>query len=258
VDIAVMDYGLGRKQQDILKANNVILQKCTKDGNIVNIRYRDMHRFLKNKAYEQVLNCDGGDVIFQDNITPLFDTHKNQLRAVPEAVCPSSYVYYTIMLKSYPKELEKDIARVVIGKRLVGGFMLAPAKKFKKLCLDILKIVRNKNAYGPDQIALNYLFYKEGFFPLPQKYNFVIPANVGNFKIGNGVFLDKSGKIIPVIHNAGGGSSKMFRVIRNFGFGKNYNQFNYFAYFLVRLYAKLTFIIIPIFKLINKLSSGKE
>ena len=85
-DIIVLDYGLTKKQREKLKRKNVLVYPFKKDGYIVNIRLRDLSNLLKKKNYEQILMCDGGDVIFQDNIMDLLSKKSSKFRVVCENV----------------------------------------------------------------------------------------------------------------------------------------------------------------------------
>jgi len=61
----------------------VIIFKGTKKYHIVNKRFFDSAKYLKNKSYDQILFIDGGDTIFQEDITHVFNKDKNTFRVVP-------------------------------------------------------------------------------------------------------------------------------------------------------------------------------
>src|SRR5260370_42687069 len=84
IDVVVLDYGLTREQGQQLRSQGVILHPSMKDGNLTNIRYRDLVAFLDGKAYDQVLSIDGGDIIFQADISLMFERDKESFRAVRE------------------------------------------------------------------------------------------------------------------------------------------------------------------------------
>jgi hypothetical protein len=242
VDIAILDYGLNLEQIKKLKENKVKIIPCVRDGHVVNIRYRDMLKFLKNNKYEQILLCDGGDIIFQRDITPFFYKNKKAFKVTFENL-KSNFVDYLFARHPFYQEFEEDIYKTLKDKKMInGGFIIGPYEKFNKLCGNMSKLIKNKNLYGPDQVILNYTLYKTGFVELDSSLNYVINNNTG-FKVRNGVFLDKNNQIIFVVHNAGG--FKFLRSVKNFGHGPGYNIINWPIYFLIRISIKLNIFSIP-------------
>src|SRR3989339_411849 len=71
IDIIVLDYGLTNNQKKKLLQQNVIIVNCVSSGHIVNKRFTDAAQFLKTTNYDQVLFADGGDIIFQEDISHL-------------------------------------------------------------------------------------------------------------------------------------------------------------------------------------------
>jgi hypothetical protein len=242
VDIIILDYGLKDKQKKELLSKKIKLIKCNKDGHIVNIRYRDMLKFLKKNHYSKILSCDGGDIIFQKNIVNLFYDTQDKFLVTFENL-ESNFIDYLIEHKPFSKKMEEEIIFTIKDKKTInGGFIIAPYDQFIELCVFMNKLIKNKKIYGPDQIVLNYFLYKRGFLPLNQSFNYVINNNKG-FKIKKGVFFDENDKIIPVVHNAGGYG--LFRSIKNFGYGPDYNQFSKITYVILRIFTKLKLYKIP-------------
>jgi len=240
VDIIVMDYGLDEEQKKKLLEKKVKVIACKKDGHVVNIRYRDIHKFLKNNYYEQIMNCDGGDIIFQKDITKLFEENKKEYRAVCEDLdkAASNMVEYALLRKCFVPKLAAKMIRLLEDKKPInGGVILAPYKKFIKLCLNMEKMILNKNIYGPDQIILNYTLYSTGFIKLDKTYNYTLFNSEIKFKIRNGVFFDENSNKIAIVHNSG--ATSLFRVIRNFGYGEGYNQIKPLSFFIFNLYYKI-------------------
>src|SRR3989344_5251399 len=131
-EIAVMDYGLTAEQIKRLKGQGVIVQKCVRDGFPNSIKFRDIGNFISSKEYDQVLTCDGGDIIFQENINYLFEQDKEMFRAVCEDVSPP---FESFINDCFDKEDIKNIKDVLKGKKLVNaGVLLAPYWRFKQLC----------------------------------------------------------------------------------------------------------------------------
>ena len=83
-DVVVLDYGLNGDQRRRLSSAGIMVHPSLANGNITNIRYRDMARFLDGRSYDQVLSVDGGDIIFQGDISHLFDRDKSEFRGVCE------------------------------------------------------------------------------------------------------------------------------------------------------------------------------
>jgi hypothetical protein len=216
-DICILDYGLDDSAR--LNMPDAKFYLSNKDGHIVNLRYRDLIKVL-DEGYEQVLLCDGGDIIFQSDISQLFELNPESIRGVVEYDVP----YDSLFLYKFNKEYQADIEETVKGRGLInGGFVLAENNLFKEVCKEYLEIVRDLKSFGPDQLGVTYLSYKKGFVEIDRGFNFVINAFVEDkFTIRKGVFYFSSGNIIPVVHNAG--RYKAFRPIKNFGFGKDRNQ----------------------------------
>ncbi|MGC8765299.1 MAG: glycosyltransferase [Brevinematia bacterium] len=221
IEVLILDYGLSKAQRFYLEANNILLKKCIKDGHVANLRFRDILSFLKdNPQYEQILSCDGGDIIFQDDISHLFEKDKDSYRAVCEKISPA-FEYFITTEYFYRKDLKILKEMAILNRTINAGFIIAPYDKMIALCKKVLEMVKNKTKFGPDQIVVNHVFYKEGFIELPSKYNFIPVTSNEEFYIENGIFFDREGKKIPVVHNAG--NMSFFRAIENFGYGEGYN-----------------------------------
>lgn len=220
IDILVLDYGLSKAQEYYLKEKKVIIQKCIRDGHVVNLRFRDLYYFLQKNPYEQILTCDSGDIIFQEDISHLFEENKNEYRAVCEDLAP--FFDFFIDSESFYKDDIKEIKEVLLLKKMINaGFILAPYEKMKHLCKTIIDKTKDKSKFGPDQILVNYVLHKEGFISLPTKYNFIPVTCLEEFYIKEGIFYDKNHQKIPVVHNAG--NFEYFRSIENFGYNANHN-----------------------------------
>ncbi|MEJ5284170.1 MAG: glycosyl transferase family 8 [Brevinematia bacterium] len=221
IDILILDYGLSKAQRFYLKNDGVLLKECVKDNHVANIRFRDLLSFLKeNNNYEQILSCDGGDIIFQDDISFLFEEHKDSFRAVCEKIT-SPFEYFITTEYFFKSDIKPLKEILIVNKTINAGFFLAPYDKMVMLCQKVVDMVKNKSKFGPDQIVVNYVMYKTGFVELDTKYNFIPATNNEEFYIKDGVFYDANGKKIPVVHNAG--NIRFFRSIENFGYGKGFN-----------------------------------
>jgi len=237
VDILVLDYGLTKEQVIKLKNNKIIVKKCNKDGNIGNIRFRDAAQFLSKRFYDQVLMTDGGDIIFQKDISEIFKKNKDEFRAVVET-------YFIINLNTtfsnvfFGKENVKKMYQILKGKKMINcGVVLGPKNKMLSLSKEVYSLIKNKYGYGPDQAAVNYVLYRDGFKALDQGYNMIFQTCKREFFIENGEFYFENGKKIPIVHNAGG--KDFMRIIKNFGYGKKYNKIRKLNYYVLRSIGKI-------------------
>jgi hypothetical protein len=234
IEVVILDYGLTEEQRARMKKVTII--RCTNDGFPSTLRFRDMATYLRAHSHDQVMTCDAGDIIFQADISTLFKEHKDQYRAVCESV-PNGF-FDQFFTEGYfdPADIEK-IRREIKGKPMINaGVILAPSDLFIQLCDTCLSMIK-KRPFGPDQIAVNYVLYKQGFINLPSHYNF-IPATAGiPYKVIVGkIYLD-NGTLVPIVHNAG--RYQMLRVIEHFGYGAEFNSVNPVKQALGRVYQKI-------------------
>lgn len=227
IDVVVIDYGLSKLQKKLLLKANVILFEGTKKYHIVNKRFFDTGRFLNKNKYDQVLFIDGGDIIFQEDFSSIFNTDKNIFRVVPLGMEVLFFEWF--IFDNFEKEVKEKIWKVVKNKSVINaGVIFAPCKKFVSLCDLMEKLTKNKDVFGPDQIMLNYFLYQNEFKLINTKYNFMIPTEQEGFLVKDGVFYKPHGEKVVIVHNCG--MVDFFRPINNFGFGKKYNQINHIIY----------------------------
>ncbi|MFT4310330.1 MAG: hypothetical protein ACMXYC_01745 [Candidatus Woesearchaeota archaeon] len=220
-DVVVLDYGFTQHQRDIIDTKGIIRKECVRDGHVVIIRFRDIAKFLEQNTYDQVLMCDSGDIIFQADITEVFNTYKNYLRA--------SYDTTNVVFQAYinplyfSSSLLLDLQKSLLKHRMINaGVLVGPADLFKKISYECYEMIDYKKHYGPDQVAIHYLLHKYGFKKMHEKFNCVVMCTTLSYVIKQGKFYDKKGKLIPIIHNAG--KTTIIRGIKNFGYGCEYNQ----------------------------------
>jgi len=236
IDVIVIDYGLTEEQRQILQTKGIHCHPSEKDGNITNIRYRDIARVLDQGQYDQVMSVDGGDIIFQDDIRHLFDIHRDRFRAV----CEELHVpLHELVLPR--KDISRDnfikIFYFLKGKpRINGGVILGPSELFRDLWEQYREMTEGYQVFGTDQYIMNYLLYKRGFVRLENRYNFVVLSMNSPFSIRKGAFYDGKAKLIPIVHNAGW--RNLTRCIRRFGYGEDRNQLKPISYHAMRLFFK--------------------
>src|SRR6266851_1911740 len=130
IDVVVLDYGLSPEQAEQLRAQSVILHPSKKDGNLTNIRYRDLVAFLKDKAYDQVLSIDSGDIIFQADISPMFELDKESFRAVREYFTGGMHIAL-LGADDVRPEFREEIKSFLWNRSAVnGGVLFGPARRF--------------------------------------------------------------------------------------------------------------------------------
>jgi hypothetical protein len=234
-DIAVIDFGLTTAQKFSLKQNGVIIIPGVRDGHVAVIRFRDAIGFLEKNEYDQILMCDSGDIIFQADISHLFNEHGEDYRAAYEHIktlypLPISAEYYD---KKHLKQLKKSTIK---NRLLNAGFLLGPRLKMIDLCKAVDEIVLDKTKFGPDQFVVNYILHKTGFSELDSKYNCVITTAKEQITAKNGKISYSSGEIIPVVHNAG--NLKFMRPLKHFGYGPGHNILKKDIYTALRVILK--------------------
>ena len=219
--LVVLDYGLSKVQRFYLENHRVRLLPCERDGHPAILRYRDLGRLLSQESWDQVMLCDGGDLIFQQDPLELFSRDREFFRGVVEDIA-APFTFY--LSPDYFREVElPGLRRSLRGKPMVnGGMILGPREKMVLLCARVTFLVKDPNLFGPDQVVVNEVFHKMGFMPLDRGWNFIIATADEDFFIREGTFCRKDGSLIPVIHNAG--NLGFLRPVENFGFGREYNR----------------------------------
>ena len=227
IDIHVLDYGLTDTQRNSLCEEGVYCHPCRRDGNITNIRYRDMAAVLAAREYDQVMQIDGGDIIFQTDIAPRFEEDKDQFRAV----CHEYEVPFHELIMSrsdFDTRQFREMAEYLSDKRTVnGGVLLGPADKMGFLWSRFQNFTASFARFGIDQFLLNYILHHDGFVELPSGYNYSIIARSSGFRIRGGTFYDRQGHPIPIVHNSG--IYELTRPVANFGYGPGCNRPRYFV-----------------------------
>jgi hypothetical protein len=222
IDVVVLDYGLSDSQRLELAKQQVRCFPCEKNGFVCNLRYRDMCRLFDETPYDQVLSVDSGDVIFQADIRHVFEENKQSFRAAPEEM---KIPFHELIIdrRDIRPEIFRRMLRYLENKpTLNAGVVWGPAEGFRTFWKFYQELSDRFDCFGVDQLVLNYMLYREGFVQLDRRYNYVLVSNKTRFTIRDGVFLDRSGRVIPVVHNAGNKDST--RAIGKFGFGSDRNK----------------------------------
>lgn len=227
IDVHVLDYGLSDQQRVALAARSVLCHPCVRDAHVANIRHRDLCNVLLRHPYEQVLSVDCGDIIFQSDISHLFDRNATQFRAVCEEVDIQFYENF-MNRGDFAPEIYRQLLNDLAGKPPINaGVLFGPPSRFRTLWDMLSRCTIGLRYLGTDQLVLNYLCHRDGFGRLESGYNFVLLCMRSPWSIRSGVFCDDAGQPIPVVHNAG--MTQFAKVIRNFGYGPQRNKRKWFA-----------------------------
>jgi lipopolysaccharide biosynthesis glycosyltransferase len=209
------------------------VQPCVHDGHVTNVRYRDAATLLRKQTYDQVLMVDGGDIIFQADISHLFSGSSDRMRAVCDERKYSLHAVLPILRDFQPDQRQAISRRLHDRPQINGGFVLGPAAGFLRLWAEFQSLTRSMSQFAADQILLNDVLHREGFDELPSRYNFVLVAARSKFSVRDGRFYDAAGALIPVVHNAG--HMPFFRRISRFGYGSDRNRVKTSSHVAVRV-----------------------
>jgi hypothetical protein len=224
VDVVVLDFGLTPAQRAEL--SGVVIVPASSELRVSIARFREIARFLERHDYDQVLAIDAGDVLFQRDLSDLFEREKERFRVVQE----HHPLPLGLFLRGLPRALRPAIRGQLRGKPTINsGFILAPSGELRRLgqaifaCLSDVGgggLIRTVSSWLADQIVASLLLYEWGFSALDETYNFVLTAR-SDFRVEAGIFFKSSGEKIAVVHNAG--VKDLVRVVGDFGYGPHYN-----------------------------------
>lgn len=216
----ILDYGLSTAQRYYLKEHGAVIAPYPKEGHVVVIRFTHLAEFLREHPYEQVILSDGGDIIFQDDFSPILDDHPDMFRGVREDLRSGFGLFITD--EFFSKENRQRLRQTLMDEEMVNaGFIIGPREKMISLGRAVDGMIKTKSKFGPDQLVVNYIFRKEGFHPLDRRYNFVIATAQAKIEIVDGLFY-ADGELIPVVHNTGNFS--FLRPVEQFGYGPGRNK----------------------------------
>lgn len=213
-DVVVLDFGLTGGQRAALDGVRTVPVHA--EGSVNVSRRAETARFLEKHDYDQVLVVDGGDLIFQRDVSHLFETHKDRLRGVPERYP----IPLPILLRGTRGGLRRSIRRQLRGRSMVnGGFLLGPSGKIQDLGHAIR---RHMAELRFDQPLVSCILHQSGFVALDETYNFVPWTTRRSFCVEDGIIHIGDGEKAAVVHNTG--LRDPFRVVGDFGYGPGHNQ----------------------------------
>lgn len=207
-------------------------------GRMSNYQYKCLADFLEHHTYDQILYSDCGDVIFQSDISHLFEIGKDKFKAVVEPNFNFFLHKWTLGLKDFKKEKIKEIERVLSDKNTVnGGFVIGPSVKFSQIWQQYLELCHDMKVHGTDQLVLNYIMYRDGFEQLHKKYNYITFLNEEDYRVNEDGLYENDHGVIPVVHNAG--RYDFARAVSNFGFKKGEIRPKIYAQLFILYYRSL-------------------
>lgn len=232
IDVAVLDYGLSTAQRFYLQTNSVLVYPGKRDGHVTVIRYRELRSLLQtHPEYEQAALCDSGDIIFQGDIAPVFKRDTASFRAVCEDYKP----FFSIFISPdfFDAEDRERLSECFIRNPMInGGFVVGPREKMIALADECLSVIKDKTRFGPDQIVVNDVLYRDRFVRLDPLYNYVIATAKEGIKIEGGAFMTGEYREPVVVHNAG--NIGALRPIEDFGYGPSHNKLKEDVYVALR------------------------
>jgi hypothetical protein len=213
IDVIVLDFGLEPKQRAELEG--AVLVPARREGRINVARRLETARLLRERDYDQVLTVDGGDVIFQKDVSHLFARDKDSFRGVQERY-PIPLGFF---LRGAPRPLREEV-RTRLGSRYMinGGFILGPARKMRELGESVAPYLPH---FKHDQPIVSSFLYQGGFEPLDETYNLVPWTTRDRFFVDQGFFYASDGEKLAVVHNTG--HTAPTRIVADFGYGPGHN-----------------------------------
>ena len=218
IDVMVIDFGLSPAQRATLLEQGVIIWPGIRDGRMSNIQYRHLADFLRvHPHYDQVAYSDCGDLVFQADISGLFERERSKFKAVLEPGFNFGLHKLTLGLRDFRPEKLDDIEHL-LGRQPTAncGFLVGPASAMAGIWDHYTAMCKGVEVHGTDQLLINYVIRRHGFEALPRRYNYVVFLNSEDFFYDAEKFLHDQEGIIPVVHNAG--RYDFARTIADFGY----------------------------------------
>lgn len=137
-DVVVIDYGLTDTHRAALHKHGVHIISVSKNGHITITRFVDAYKFLRKTDYAQVLFIDGGDIIFQGDISFLFRKNADAFRV---ATLGMEVLFFEAFIPRFAHPFRQKLWRVLKDKPVLNaGVIIAPKDKFLALCKQIDKL----------------------------------------------------------------------------------------------------------------------
>ena len=181
-----------------MQRRGVACYACVKDGHPGTVRVRDVATIAAKLGYDQVLAVDSGDLIFQADVSPLFEQDKHEFRAVCEEL--SVPIHHVFMDRSdFPPAVRRRILSFLYDKPVInGGFLLGPVAKFQGVLGKVRGAWRRPSVLLHRSNGVELHAPSGRVKPLEKRYNFVAISMLSRISIRRGAIYDEQGRIIPV------------------------------------------------------------
>jgi hypothetical protein len=218
IKIVVIDFGLNEQQREQLRKEDVQLWSDTPGGRTPNIQYREIAKFLATRPdIDQVVYSDCGDLIFQDDITPLLKYKTLMMKAVVEQEFNLALHGLTLGFGDVRPEWLADIRNTIRKLPTENcGFVVGPREKIASIWETYQTFCHGVDLHGTDQLIINYILRRDGSVELDRISNYVTFINGQRSQYDAEGFLCNRDGRIPVAHNAGRYDS--VRSIKGFGY----------------------------------------
>ncbi len=184
IDVVVLDYGLSRQQSTELEKRVVVCRPCRKDMHIVSARFRDLAELSREGQYDQMAIFDGGDIIFQADISPLFEQHQDRFRAATEPNCTGMLHHALLGPGDIRPEYRQELFDYLRDRPVVnGGVIVGPARLYSELYSELNRLAAGLTHFGTDQLVVSWFMYRHDFVPLDERYNFILISTQSDFRV---------------------------------------------------------------------------
>lgn len=198
-DILLIDYGDFGEEKVPENVKIVKTQKVYKC--IPSDRIRAFYEALKDiwQNYDVILITDGGDVLFQLPLQPLFDLAAEKICYVKENL---TFIHW-IMFK-WTSIVDKKVWDVLGNEKIINaGMFIGPSKMIFETTKFITEGLAYASHFGAEQVLLNALIYYYKTFPSQEVDNTWNYDGRLNHYTKNGKFLNDKYSVVAIFHNIG-------------------------------------------------------
>ncbi len=222
--LVILDYTEDNQLKDFSYGDHDIrVISCKKDFAVFSQRYRDIPKAIEglDEKITNIMLADGGDIWFQKSITPIFESTEKRIGCVEEIqlIGEDSWTEKCIANLS-PRNIEKFMLVCNHTHVKNSGMIAGPREMVKKIIEDVYSDICDEgvNFFGIDQLFFNYRFNllsDTAKRVLDNENNFVLVTNKKGFFEKNGLIYRNDGKLVTLVHNAGGAWRVLERPYKN-------------------------------------------
>lgn len=230
-EIIVLDYGMSDSAVEKVKAfDNVTIVKCLNDASVFTVRYRDIANMLLNMdGNVNIIVMDSADIWFQDSIADMVNKkyskdERQYISCVRENRIFGDDEWIDKCMANLSQDMYSSVTEAVNGNYVNNsGVIVGKAKSLSSIFQAVYKDICDNGYefFGIDQIMLNYELYSSRNHDvvrceLPDEYNYVLVSHKNEYFVDEKeVVRRKDGRIINVVHNAGGNWRELTRPFKN-------------------------------------------